>query len=638
MRPEEPVSHVSSYLSPDDDIYDDEESSRPYILAFSANDAPSLETYADKLDQHLSKLDVKVKLRDLAYTLSERRSRHFHRGYIVACGNDIQVDFKNMTHGKKSGGEGPRIGFVFTGQGAQWSQMGKAVVETFPYAKPLLAKLDAALQGLPSPPSWSLLSELTEARTGAHLRQPEYSQPLVTALQLVLLDVLRRWGIQPRSVVGHSSGEIAAACAAGYLSEEDAIKVAFYRGQSAKNCKREDQEAVGMLAVGLGPDSVKNSLTDVEDQVQIACYNSSKSVTLSGAAASLEVVKEKLVKDGHFARLLQVDLAYHSKYMSEIGEDYEKLLEQNFKPLDKKIGTVDMFSSVLGQKLSGVTDALYWKSNMVSPVKFEHACKEMLSGGNGADFLVEIGPSGALAGPVSQIKESMAPEGSKVQYYSALSRGADSINSMFNMAGKLFIAGAPIALSEVNNEQDPRLPLPLVIVDLPNYVWNHNHKYWHESQASKDWRFRQFPEHDLLGTKILASPWHSPAFRKTLLLERLPWLKDHKMGTDIIFPASGYISMAMEALYQTSLAQGMQMDSPSAGALQYRLRNTRFDKALVLDEGVEAKVLLSLNPLAGTKKTWYEFQVSSSNDGTSVTHCTGLIRIDDIDIKSECSV
>ena len=625
-------------MSPDDDIYDEEGTSRPYVLAFSANDASSLEGYADKLDQHLSSLDVKVKLRDLAYTLSERRSRHFHRGYIVARGNDIQVDFKNMTHGKKSGGEGPRIGFVFTGQGAQWSQMGKAVVETYPYAKPLLAKLDAALQGLLNPPSWSLLGELTEARTGAHLRQPEYSQPLVTALQLVLLDVLRRWGIKPQSVVGHSSGEIAAACAAGYLSEEDAIKVAFYRGQSAKNCKREGQEAVGMLAVGLGPDSVKHSLTDLQDQVQIACYNSSKSVTLSGAAASLEVVKETLMKDGHFARLLQVDLAYHSKYMYEIGEDYEKLLEQNLKPLDKKIGTVDMFSSVLGQKLSGVTDALYWKSNMVSPVKFEHACGEMLSGRNGADFLIEIGPSGALAGPVSQIKDSMAPEGSKVQYCSALSRGADSINSMFNMAGKLFNVGAPIALSEVNNEQDPSLSFPLVIVDLPNYVWNHNHKYWHESQASKDWRFRQFPEHDLLGTKILASPWHSPAFRKALLLERLPWLKDHKMGPDIIFPASGYISMAMEALYQTSIAQGMQMDSPSADTLQYRLRNTKFDKALVLDEGVEAKILLSLNPLAGAKKTWYEFQVSSSNEGASITHCIGLIRIDDIDVKSECSV
>ena len=612
LRPEQTTSHVSSYLSQDDDIYDEEASGRPYTLVFSANDIASLKASVDSLDQHLSSLEVKVKLRDLAYTLSQRRSHHFHRGYLVTRSNEI--DSKILTHGKKPS-EKPRIGFIFTGQGAQWSQMGKAIVDTFPSAKPLLGRLDAALQQLPSPPSWSLFRELTESRSSEHLRNPEFSQPLVTALQLVLLDIFQRWGIQPQSVVGHSSGEIAAACAAGYLSEENAITAAFYRGHSAKNCKTEGQEKVGMLAAGLGPDSVKDYFADVRDQVQIACYNGPKSVTLSGLAASLEVVKEKLVKDGHFARLLQVDLAYHSKFMSEIGEDYETLLQQSFQPHDTKSGGAEMFSSVLGQKMSGPTDAKYWKSNMVSTVKFEDACREMLSS-RSADFLIELGPSGALTGPISQIKESMGEQGSQVQYCSALSRGADSINSLFDTAGKLFINGAIIDLSEVNNEQDSSLPWPSVIVDLPNYVWNHNNRYWHESQASKDWRFRQFLEHDLLGTKILATSWHAPSFRKTILLERLPWLRDHKMRTDIIFPASGYISMAMEALYQTRTVQSVQMDMPSAGSLQYRLRTIKFDKALVLEEGTESKVMLTLNPLIGTKNTWYEFQVSSSNDGT----------------------
>lgn len=177
LRPEHTASHVSSYLSPKDDIYDEEESCRPYILLFSANDAASLQGYVSKLDQHLSSLDVKVKLRDLSYTLSQRRSHHFHRGYVVARGSSsaIDIDYEATTYGKKAG-EKPRIGFIFTGQGAQWSQMGKAVVETFPAARPLLEKLDAVLQQLAAPPAWSLLSELTEPRTGDHLRQPEFSQ------------------------------------------------------------------------------------------------------------------------------------------------------------------------------------------------------------------------------------------------------------------------------------------------------------------------------------------------------------------------------------------------------------------------------------------------------------------------------
>ena len=173
-----------------------------------------------------------------------------------------EIEAKTLTRGNKSS-EQPRIGFIFTGQGTQRSQMGKAVVDTFPSAKPLLEKLDAALQSLPTPP-WTLLAELTEARTGEHLRLPEFSQPLVTALQLVLIDVLRQWGVEPQSVVGHSSGEIAAACVAGCISEEDAIKAAFYRGQSAKNIKRNGQEKVGMLAVGLGPDAVQCYLVEAQ--------------------------------------------------------------------------------------------------------------------------------------------------------------------------------------------------------------------------------------------------------------------------------------------------------------------------------------------------------------------------------------
>lgn len=636
LRPGQNPSHVSSYLSQDDDIFDEEDSDRPCTLVFTANDAASLESYVSLLDQHLSSLDVKVKRRDLAYTLSERRSHHFHRGYIVTKGSEI--DCKSMVQSKKSGGQ-PRIGFVFTGQGAQWSQMGKAVVDTFPSAGPLLERLDSALQRLPNPPQWSLLRELTESRTGEHLRQPEFSQPLVTALQLVLLSVFLRWGIQPQSVVGHSSGEIAAACAAGYLTEEDAIKAAFYRGQSAKNCKKDQEEQVGMLAVGLGPSSIMDYLSDVHEQVRIACYNSPKSVTLSGPVVNLEDVKDRLVKDGHFARLLQVDLAYHSKYMAEIGHDYEALLEQNFKSTDRTSGRVEMFSSVYGHKMSGPTDAQYWKANMISAVRFEDACQEMLEGPNGADFLIEIGPSGALAGPISQIKESVGAEGSKIQYCAALSRGADSINSMFQVAGKLFISGGQISLSEVNNEEDASLPLPSVIVDLPNYVWNHNNKYWHESQASKDWRFRRFLEHDLLGTKVLAAPWHAPSFRKTLLLERLPWLRDHKMRTDIIFPASGYIAMAIEAIYQTHTIQNSETIGGFAGTLQYHLRNVKFDRALVLEEGTESMVSLSLNPLAGTKDTWYEFRVSSSNDGSyTMHHCTGLVRIEGVKVRSKCSL
>lgn len=106
-------------------------------------------------------------------------------------------------------------------------------------------------------------------------------------------------------MIGHSSGEIAAAYTAGYLTEADAIKAAFYRGQAALD---DSVESVGMLAAGLGPDAVAKYLSPFQNDVQIACYNSPDSVTISGTTAALEKVKSALVEDGHFARLLQVNL------------------------------------------------------------------------------------------------------------------------------------------------------------------------------------------------------------------------------------------------------------------------------------------------------------------------------------------
>lgn len=149
--------HVSSYRSDHDDFFsDDEESTRPQILTFSANDETSMRAYCKALSGHLSNPRVKVSLADLAYTLSERRSRHFHRAYTVV--RDTDLDEGAIVFGKQSMDKS-RIGFVFTGQGAQWSQMGKSLLETFPSTESTLRELDEVLQSLPDAPSWSLLSK-----------------------------------------------------------------------------------------------------------------------------------------------------------------------------------------------------------------------------------------------------------------------------------------------------------------------------------------------------------------------------------------------------------------------------------------------------------------------------------------------
>ncbi|KAM3489254.1 hypothetical protein MY3957_007465 [Beauveria namnaoensis] len=616
--------HTSSYLSEDAelDIDDELEEGRSHTLVLSANDEASLRANIRALSNHLINPRVKVNLADLAYTLSERRSLFFHRAYLTTKTTDFEDDA--FVLGKKQS-EKPRIGFVFTGQGAQWPQMGKELLELFPWTRSILEELDAVLQKLPNPPAWSLIDELTQPRAAEHLRQPEFSQPLVTALQLCILAVLESWGVSPQSVIGHSSGEIAAAHAAGFLSRADAIVAAFYRGRAAVNRKNDVAQNVGMLAVGLGGDAVQPYLEAHAGNAWIACYNSPGSVTVSGRVEALEALAQSLKADSHFARLLQVDLAYHSELMGVIGEEYEDLLQKASFTSSAGHSHVTMFSSVTGKKKTDAADALYWKNNMVSPVQFSDAAREMLTSPDGPTVLVEIGPSGALAGPVSQIKKALDKQDSDVAYIAAWSRGANAGKALFDAAGRLFVTGYSIDLAKVNEYKEPS-----TIIDLPNYSWNHSIKYWHENAASRDWRFKKYTSHDLLGSKVLATSWQAPSWRAHLNLDNVPWLKDHKMGADVLVPGSGFISMALEAIWQKYKAvEPAAADVAAINDLAYRFRNVKFEKALVLEEGKDTEVILWLTQQPGSK-TWHEFVISTTTaDGFRIDHCSGLVRVQD---------
>ncbi|KAM0794183.1 hypothetical protein BDR22DRAFT_827160 [Usnea florida] len=542
------IRSVSSYVAQEDGFFpDDEVSARPYILVFSANDDKSLQDYTKTMRSHLVNPAVSVKLRDLSYTLSERRTHRFQRAYAVVY--KTSLDESSLVFGKKSP-EAPRIGFVFT-----------ELVENFPAAALLLKHLDDVLQTSPIPPTWRLQSELTESRSPELLRQPEFSQPVCTALQLAILAVLEDWDIRPQAVVVHSSGEIAAAYAAGYLTREDAIKAAYYRGQAAKLCNGRDDTPVGMLAAGLGPAQIIRYIQPHQGDLYIACFNSPSSVTISGKTSKLEAVKCELLKDSHFARLLQVDVAYHSRFMDEIGSDYVDLLSKDLKPAVTKSGNTEMFSSVTGLKMQGMAD----------------------------NFLIEIGPSAALSALVTQIAKAMPFQATSLQYYSRKK--------------------------------------PSVIIDLPNYAWNHSTAYWYENESSKDWRYRIFPHHNLLGSKVLGTTWHAPSWKKSLRIQDLSWLKDHRIGDDIVFPTIDFMAIAIKAISQTSQALSILEGEPKPGQARYRLRDVTFPKALVLDDNSDdRKIILSLNKV--TSGSWYEFKVTSLTGDAWLENSRGLVRVE----------
>lgn len=641
-------------------------SNKQKVFVFSANDQVSLKASVGEYIRHLSNPAVKVDADDLAYTLAKRRTHHFHRAYAVSDSprfKESQVVYGKVQAVSSTFTSSAPIGFVFTGQGAQWPQMGRELLSDFPEARKTVQHLDQVLQSLSDvdKPTWSLEEELSAPRSAEHMRQPEYSQPLVTALQLALLAVVRDWGVTCSMAVGHSSGEIAAAVAAGLLTPEEGIKVAYLRGKATADVRSQQQaagnqkaEKLGMLAVGLGPEKA-GAYIDAFPRVKIACYNSPQSVTLSGPVSCLESIQNAVKADNGFARLLVVDLAYHhSGYMKDIAEQYRKLLATycpNSGKARHDIGTsTEFFSSVDGCRLRGDQTYLgieYWANNLLCPVKFSQAMSAMIThqaeSSKSNLMLLELGPSGALAGPINQVRQSLPLDSLLVQYFATLNRSRiNSTLPLYELAGKIFLMGATgVDWFKVNRNREPgQEHKPRIITDLPNYQWNHSIKYWHESLASHDWRYRPFPVHDLLGSKVLETSWETPTWKRTLRLKDVPWVGDHTIGTNVVFPASAYIAMAVEAMFQTTkgssslLGQAQHQQSGSIDhvtQLSYQLRDVRLLQALVLKEDQPHQVYLSLTPDHGRQKdTWFHFRISSLEDKTNKTwteHCTGHVRL-----------
>ena len=599
---------------------------RPQVLVFSANDEDSLKSQVNLLSQHAASPHVDIKLSDLSYTLSARRSRHFCRAFLSChpspSGHVDHIPTNLVQYAKKPQSP-PKITFVFTGQGAQWPQMGAGLLRMFPKtSRRCLLELDGVLQALPDQlrPRWSLLEELIEPREADILGQPEFSQPLSTALQLAMMAVLDSWDVQADFAVGHSSGEVAAACCAGLLTPAQAILVAYLRGLAAREFH--PIRKMGMLAVGLSPEGVQPylELGAYAGEVSIACYNSPSSLTLSGPADLLSDLCETVKSDGHFARKLQVKLAYHSQHMDAIAERCESLLldygrlASDIEP-EMRRGRPIMVSSVTQKPIPGTAacDAAYWKANIRSPVRFVGACKRILTEcQREPSILIEIGPSNTLSGPISQIVREAKVENST--YTSVAKRGEDGADALLDVAGQLFLRDARVSLQKVNTDETKAGGAsPVVIVDLPNYPWNHSARYWYESLASSDWRFKNFPQHDLLGDKVLGTLWQSPSWRKTLRLADLPWLRDHRVGSDILFPAAGYIAMAMEAVRQTmwSIASPENVSDLERRNYHYTMKDMRFVRGLILEEGVDVSLMLTLAPITKMGAGWWEYKIMS---------------------------
>ncbi|KAM5482457.1 putative PKS/NRPS-like protein biosynthetic cluster [Microsporum audouinii] len=206
---------------------------RPYLAPITSHSDKAGKLMADKLAAYLE-ANPNVRIADFATTLSIERSMHDFRSFAYGATNEAVVSSLKeplpVAAWASKMTSTPRLGFVFTGQGAQWWGMGRQLIEMSPLFRQSLEKCDEILQALPDKPDWTVVGELLRSQEDSRLSETRFSQPICTALQLALINLLASWGIRPSAVVGHNSGELAATYAAGILSFANAMIAAYYRG------------------------------------------------------------------------------------------------------------------------------------------------------------------------------------------------------------------------------------------------------------------------------------------------------------------------------------------------------------------------------------------------------------------------
>ncbi|EAW14856.1 putative polyketide synthase [Aspergillus clavatus NRRL 1] len=611
----------------------------PTLFLLSAFDEKSLEKVVAQIQKYVSSLpsdSAGQALHDLAFTLSTKRSRLPWRSYALCNSVKEFHDKLSKLPSKAIKSRSPlRVGFVFTGQGAQYAQMGQQLL-VYPVFRQSLEAASLYIKSLGC--DWSLLEELEKDAKDSRISKSAFAHPLSCAVQIALLDLLLSWNAIPHRVVGHSSGEIAAAYCAGKISREGAWRVAYFRGHVLLRGKT--NRVGGMLAAGIEEERLLHLLNQVHaalpgGTLSIACYNSPRNHTISGDDAMVDALKVLLDEQGIFTRKLKVEHAAHSAHMEQYTEEYEELVgdlpSSHLLHFDH---TVHMFSTLTGRLLddSCVPEkSSHWSNSMVRPVEFTKAVSSMCfdstqgdsssAQGTQVDVILEVGPHPAMQSAVKDILGSH----SDIPYLATLSRKDTGLDTLLDTIGSLAARGAPVDLDKVNRSTNPSVK-PQLIVNLPPYPFNHEERGLYESRLIKNTRLRQFPRHDLFGAPVPDWNPNSPRWRHFLRVSENPWLKEHVIDDDFVFPGAGYVVMAVE---------GMKQITDHAEMVGISLRDVKFKAMLVVPDDTQGvEVCLSFYPVPESKTSlstaWKRFEVASYNQETEewIEHCTGEVSPD----------
>ncbi len=507
-----------------------------YIIPLSARNAKSLARTAGQLREMLGQRPMD--LYTLAGNLSRRRT-HFSTRAALAVRNmqEFEDGLDAVAEGRApvatvDEGE-PRLVMVFAGQGTQWSGCGRELYD----ADPVFRRAVDAIEAHWREHSDVSLRESCFSASQSELDECKLAQPVIFMIQCALVELFKTWGVYPDCVVGHSSGEVAAAYACGALSLGDATRLVFHRATLQQRTAGSGR----MLAIGLDRSGVEELLDTLDVpfrldasrtiQVEIACENAPANTVICGSKTALQPVIEALDLRNLQHRLVPGNIAFHSRAMDTIREDVTGALSF----LDERTFDLDVpfVSSVTGSHIERL-DSAYWWSNIRQPVRFA-AGMETVKRDHRPDVVLELAPHCALQ-PV--IAQCLAEGVSTPTSIATFMRDSDTRTGFLESLGALFRAGVTLDFAS-------RYPRP---EPLPHLLPGHPKDEEKKADTLADDEFHnqgaEYSHGPLVGHRI---PCDHLMFEARFSDRAFPWAADHVVHHAAIMPATGFIELVLEA-------------------------------------------------------------------------------------------
>jgi acyl transferase domain-containing protein/acyl carrier protein len=523
-EPPAQVVHTHGPISPD----------RSWPLVISARSEDALKAtagrLADWIESHELGNGVSPVLPKLTYTLGARRNHHQHRLTLVgsssaevteelrefATGNPVTTARNSFTPRPEFA---PRIGFVMSGQGPQWWGMGRQLMRNEPVFR---ETMEACAKAMSPYASFSLLEELARDEADSKIQHTEIAQPAIFAMQLSLVALWKSLGVEPSAVVGHSVGEVAAACVAGILSLEEGARIIVLRARMMHECARGEGT---MLAVSLSEEEALELISRHDTTVSIAAFNGPRSLTLAGIPSSLEAIRAELEPQNVFARFVKVDHPYHHAMMQPAADN----LITNLSDIAPQEETLPFFSTVTGERCAGKDCvAAHWGRGIRQAVQFVKAVNSVAD--FGVDVWLEMSSHPALS---MSITECLTARGQKAQVTASTRRDREH-ESFLESALELHRGGVVLDFTGLTPSRE--------LLSLPAYPWDKS-RWWHECSELRDARLSPGGK----GLLDARQPRATPTWTTRLDNRHMAYLKDHKVDSHIIFPAAGFVEMALEA-------------------------------------------------------------------------------------------